>query len=127
MIVAEHQQKIVQNEELGELERLDVLQLDQQLQEDLSNAQTSIEQKRPELSNVWKEHLVDQSIVQQFDQSLRPNRSPNRLESTIRARPLAGRGSNALLHALKSSTSPKRGAVRSNCLGITLFFIVQIK
>lgn len=71
MVIAKHLEEIVQHEERGQIERLDVLELDQQLQKALPNSQAPIEKKRPELADVGEQNFVDQPILQQFDESLR--------------------------------------------------------
>ena len=66
MVIAKHLEEIVQHEERGQIERLDVLELDQQLQKALPNSQAPIEEKRPELADVGEQNFVDQPILQQF-------------------------------------------------------------
>lgn len=71
VVEAQHAKEVVQHENRGQIERLDVLQLDQQLQEALADPQAPIEEERPELRDVREQNLVDQPVVQQLEESLR--------------------------------------------------------
>lgn len=123
MVIAKHLEEVVQHEERGQVERLDVLELDQQLQEALPNPQAPVEEKRPELADVGEQNLVDQPILQQFDESLRFIASAHLSirGDTIRGLPRARRASDAWSRAPESSTSPTLAAIRNNCLNFTLF------
>ena len=131
MVIAKHLEEIVQHEERGQIERLDVLELDQQLQKALPNSQAPIEEKRPELADVGEQNFVDQPILQQFDKSLRFIRTYQSVRGdTIRGLPRARRASDAWSRAPESSTSPTPAAIRNNCLNFTLFVTeinIQIK
>ena len=110
MVIAKHLEEIVQHEERGQIERLDVLELDQQLQKALPNSQAPIEEKRPELADVGEQNFVDQPILQQFDESLRFIRTYQSVRGdTIRGLPRARRASDAWSRAPESSTSHENG------------------
>lgn len=122
VVEAQHAKEVVQHENRGQIERLDVLQLDQQLQEALADPQAPIEEERPELRDVREQNLVDQPVVQQLEESLRFNCRPFGLRGdTIRGLPRARRASNASSRAPESSTLPTPAVIRNNCLHFTLF------
>ena len=70
MVKESHKKEIIQNEKVSEIERFDVVQLDQHLQEHLAHSQTLIKHEWPELLNVGEKNRVHHAIIKKLDESL---------------------------------------------------------